>query len=252
MLSKERQRLILDYITAQKSVQVHRLRDEFNISTSTLRRDLIELERSGQIARVHGGAVLLDHQNELPIRMQALQQAEEKKRIGEAAALLVDDGDTILITGGTTTDAMLPFLAPKEGLTVITNSISCAYTLTQFPHIDVVMLGGWLRHAGYSVHGPLTESGLTEFHPTKVFHGIFGICVQTGLTGINLQEVQTDRHLISIAPELIILADHTKFCRKGTIRLATIAVVSKVISDLKAPQDEVRALQEKGIEVTRV
>ena len=252
MLSRERQRLIMDYITAHKSAQVTKLREEFDISISTLRRDLIELEQKGQIARVHGGAVLLDHQNELPIRLQALQQTEEKKRIGEAAAMLVEDGDTILITGGTTTDAMLPFLAPKENLTVITNSISCAYNLTQFPHIALVMLGGWLRHAGYSVHGPLTESGLKEFHPNKVFHGIFGICVSTGLTGTNLQEVQTDRYLISFAPELIILADHTKLCRKGPVRLATIEMVSKVITDLKAPPDEVAALRETGIEVTLV
>ena len=244
MLSRQRQQLIMDYIAAHKSAQVTKLREEFDISISTLRRDLIELEQKGQIARVHGGAVLLDHQNELPIRLQAFQQTEEKKRIGEAAAMLVDDGDTILITGGTTTDAMLPFLAPKENLTVITNSISCAYNLTQFPHIALVMLGGWLRHAGYSVHGPLTESGLKEFHPNKVFHGIFGICVSSGLTGTNLQEVQTDRYLISFAPELIILADYTKFCRKGPVRLATIEMVSKVITDLKAPPDEVAALRE--------
>ena len=249
MLSTQRQRLIMDYITAHRSVQAAKLREEFDVSISTLRRDLMALERSGQIARVHGGVVLLDHQNELPIRLQALQQAEEKKRIGEAAAKLAEDGDTILITGGTTTDAMLPFLASRENLTVITNSISCAYTLTQFPHISVIMLGGWLRHAGYSVHGPLTESGLKEFHPTKVFHGIFGICAQTGLTGTNLQEVQTDRFLISIASDLIILADHTKLCRTGTVRLAPIEAVSKLITDQKAPQDEVEVLKARGIEV---
>jgi DeoR/GlpR family transcriptional regulator of sugar metabolism len=242
----------MDYILAHKSVQVTRLRDEFNISISTLRRDLIDLEKRGQIGRVHGGAVLVDHQSELPIRLQALQQVEEKKRIGEAAAKLVNDSDTILITGGTTTDAMLPFLAPKENLTVITNSISCAYNLTQFPHIAVVMLGGWLRHAGYSVHGPLTESGLTEFHPNKVFHGIFGICAHTGLTGTNLQEVQTDRYLISISPELIILADHTKLCRNGTVRLAAIESVARVITDIKAPLDEVADLRKRGVAVILV
>jgi len=252
MLSRQRQSLIMEYIAAHKSVQVSKLRQEFDISISTLRRDLITLEQKGQIARVHGGAVLLDHHNELPIRIQALQQSEEKKRIGEAAAKLVEDGDTILITGGTTTDAMLPFLAPKKNLTVITNSISCAYNLSQLPHIAVVMLGGWLRHAGYSVHGPLTENSLKEFHPNKVFHGIFGICVDTGLTGTNLQEVQTDRYLISIAPTLIILADHTKFCRYGPVRLAPIEAVSKVITDRKAPADEISALRGKEIEVILV
>jgi len=114
------------------------------------------------------------------------------------------------------------------------------------------MLGGWLRHAGFSVHGPLTESGIKDLHPTKIFHGIFGICAETGLTGSDLQEVQTDRFLITIVPELIILADHTKFCRKGPVRLAPIEAVSYAITDVNAPNDEVASLREKGVKVIQV
>lgn len=249
MLTRRRQQLLLDYIAAHKSAQVTQLCKEFDISISTVRRDLIELEKRGLIARVHGGAVLIDRHNELPIRQRSVHQAEEKKRIGEAAARLVENEDTILITGGTTTEAMLPFLAAKENLTVITNAINNAYHLTQYPNIAVVMLGGWLRHAEFSVHGPLTESGLKELHPRKVFHGIFGICSDTGLTGSDLQEVQTDRFLITIAPQLIILADHTKFCRSGPVRLAPIQAVSTIISDHKAPETQVAALRNLGINV---
>jgi DeoR/GlpR family transcriptional regulator of sugar metabolism len=114
------------------------------------------------------------------------------------------------------------------------------------------MLGGWLRHAEFSVHGPLTESGLRELQPQKVFHGVFGICAETGLTGADLQEVQTDRFLIAIAPRLIILADHTKFCRSGPVRLAQIQAVSTVISDQEAPPSEVDALRGLGIDVILV
>jgi len=249
MLTRRRQEHLLEYISAHKSAQVTQLCEAFDISISTVRRDLIELEKRGLIVRVHGGAVLIERHNELPIRQRSIQQAEEKKRIGEAAARLVEDNDTILITGGTTTEAMLPFLATRGNLTVITNSIRNAYHLTQYPNIAVVMLGGWLRHAEFSVHGPLTESGLQELHPQKVFHGIFGICAETGLTGADLQEVQTDRFLISIAAQLIILADHTKFCRSGPVRLAPIQAVSTVISDQEAPEAEVAALRALGVEV---
>jgi DeoR family transcriptional regulator of aga operon len=225
---------------------------EFDISVSTVRRDLIELEQRGFISRVHGGAIPVEKSHELPILQRSLQQAEEKRLIGQAAAEWVQDGDTILITGGTTTDSMLPYLASKGNLTVITNSISCAYSLTQHPHIAVVMLGGWLRHAGFSVHGPLTESGIRDLHPTKIFHGIFGISAETGLSGSDLQEVQTDRFLITVAPQLIVLADHTKFNRTGSVRLAPIEAVSYVITDVNSPEEEIVALKKKGVKVIQV
>jgi len=252
LLTKRRQQLLLDYINAHKSALVTALCEEFDISISTARRDLIELEQRGLISRVHGGAVSIEKSNELPILQRSVYQAEEKKRIGAAAAKLVADDETILITSGTTTEAMLPFLVKKNNLTIITNAINNAYHLSHYPDISVVMLGGWLRHAEFSVHGHLTENGLQELHPQKLFHGCFGICADTGLTGSDIQEVQTDRFLISATPNLIILADHTKFCRSGPVRLASTEAVSKLITDLKAPQDEVEALRGRGIEITLV
>jgi DeoR/GlpR family transcriptional regulator of sugar metabolism len=249
MLTKQRQKLLLDYITAHKSAAVTTLCEEFGISISTVRRDLIELEQSGVISRVHGGAVLTQNNNELPILQRSVYQSEEKKRIGAAAAKLVDDNDTIMITGGTTIEAMLPFLGTKNNLTVITNSISNAFHLSQYPDIAVVMLGGWLRHAEFTVHGPITESSLKELQPQKMFHGIFGICPDTGLTGADLQEVQTDRFLISSIPKLVILADHTKFCRSGPVRVASFDVVDTVVTDTQAPEEDVRVIRERGVEV---
>jgi DeoR/GlpR family transcriptional regulator of sugar metabolism len=249
MLTKRRQQLLFDYITAHKSAQITRLCDEFDISISTVRRDLIELEQRGLITRVHGGAVLVEKDNELPILQRSVHQAEEKQRIGAAAANLVADNETIMITSGTTTEAMLPFLAKKNNLTVITNAINNAYHLARYPEIAVIVLGGWLRHAEFSVHGHLVESGLKELQPQKLFHGIFGICPAAGLTGSDLQEVQSDRFLIATIPQLIILADHTKFCRSGPVRLAPITAVSTVVTDDQAPAEDVRSLREQGVEV---
>jgi len=249
MLTQRRQQLLYDYITAHKSAQITRLCEEFDISISTVRRDLIELEERGLINKVHGGAVLVEKDNELPILQRSVHQAEEKKRIGAAAANLVNDNETIMITSGTTTEAMLPFLARKKNLTVITNAINNAYHLSNYPDIAVIMLGGWLRHAEFSVHGHWVESGLKELQPQKLFHGIFGICPSTGLTGSDLQEVQSDRFLIATIPQLIILADHTKFCRTGPVRLAPISAVSTLVTDDKAPEDEICSLREQGVEV---
>ncbi len=252
MLTRHRQQLLLDYIKAHKSAQAARLSDVFAISVSTVRRDLIALESQGLIQRVHGGAVIVEAQGELPLRQRAAHQAAEKHRIGEAAAALVEDGDTILISGGTTSEEMIPFLAARDHLTVITNSISCALRLARYERVAAVILGGWLRHSEYSVHGPLTEGGLRDLQPNKVFFSVFGISPQHGLTGANLQEVQTDRFLISAAENLIVLADHTKFSRTGPVRLAPLNVVTTLITDRGAAAQDLQAIREKGVQVIAV
>lgn len=251
MLTPERRRLIADHVRVNGSATVKELENLFDISPSTLRRDLEALEADELIQRVHGGAISLKDGDELPIVGRASQQATAKRRIGEAAARFVRAGDTILITGGTTTATIVPFLTEKQDLTVITNSVSCVQQLAYYPEIAVVVLGGWLRHSELSLLGHFAEFAMRELRPNKAFHGIYGLSVKDGLTGADLQEVRTDRNLISAAPELIIMADHTKFTRRGVIRLAPITAASVIVTDTGAPDTEVQALRDLGIEVVQ-
>ncbi len=196
MLSAQRQKLILEYLTTRKLAHVVELSSAFDVSQAAVRRDLVQMENKGIIRRIHGGALLIEDKAELPLSQRSDQQAEHKRRIGEAAAKLVQDGETSIITSGTTTEAMVPFLASKTNLTVITNAINVAYQLTRYSHIAVIILGGWLRHSECSMLGHLTEQALHDLQAHKIFHGIFGIDTEHGLTGTHLQEVQTDRHII--------------------------------------------------------
>ena len=249
MLREERKQQILDYIIVQKSVQVNELSSILNVSVATIRRDLSEMEEEGLVRRVHGGAVSLDGFGEPPILQRKNKQSEDKRRIGEAAAGLVEDGETIIITSGTTTEAMVPYLINKNNLTVITNAINVAAYLTRYPDISVIVLGGYLRHSEFSLVGHLTDQALQDFRAEKIFHGIFGLDPGYGLTGVDMQEVQTDRRIISAARQLIILADHTKFHKVGPIRLAPVEAGSVVVTDREAPKDGVEALRAKGIQV---
>ncbi len=249
MLSAQRQKLILEYLTTRKLAQVVELSSAFDVSQATVRRDLMQMENEGIIRRIHGGALLIEDKTELPILHRSEQQAEHKRRIGEMAAKLVQDGDTIIISSGTTTEAMVPFLASKTDLTVITNAINVAYRLTRYPHIAVIILGGWLRHSECSMLGHLTEQALHDLQAHKIFHGVFGIDTKNGLTGTHLQEVQTDRRIIEAARELIVLADHSKFAQLGPIRLAPLSAVSTVVTDTDAPDRDVQALRTQGITV---
>src|SRR5512139_2618864 len=152
-----RHQQIIEHVLSKKSVRVVELSDIFNVSLATIRRDLSQIEEKGLIQRVHGGAVLIEDIEEPPILNRKYKQSEAKRRIGSAAADLVNDHETIIITSGTTTEAMVPFLTGKNGLTVITNAINVAGQLVRYPHISVIVLGGWLRHSEFSMHGHITD-----------------------------------------------------------------------------------------------
>jgi DeoR/GlpR family transcriptional regulator of sugar metabolism len=207
------------------------------------------MEARGLIARVHGGALALNLQEEPPVLQRKAQQASCKQHIAAAAANLVRDGEMIVITGGTTTEAMVPFLAPRRNITVVTNALNLAAQFSRYPQVEVVVLGGWLRHAELSLVGHLTAQALAEFHPDRTFSGVFGLGPEIGLTGANVQEAQTDRQIIASARQLIILADHTKFYQVGAVRLGPAEAAAVVITDDQAPPECLASFAAQGIQV---
>lgn len=249
LLGPKRQRELLNYIRAYGTGHVNELARVLGVSASTVRRDLNELQDKGLLERVHGGAAPLSDDVE-PIRpLREVSYPGEKQRIGERAATLVDDHSTILILGGTTTEAMLPYLSMKHGLTVLTNSLMVVNRLSQYPDIDLVVLGGVLRRSEMSLLGHLTIAGLTEFGVDKVFSGAFGVDPEIGVTGTNLNETQTDRSLASSATELILLADHSKFAQRGPARLVPISSVTTLITDTDTDEETLERFRALSIDV---
>lgn len=252
MISLRRQKRLLEYIAAHQSAQVTELGTAFGVSVSTVRRDLKEMEQSGLVRRVHGGVVLAEERDESPRVQRTGHRPDQKRRIAQAAAALVGDGSTIIISAGTTTGAMVPFLTGKRDLTVITNALHVACQLTNYPQITLIVLGGWLRHSESSLLGHLTAQALEDLRADQIFHGTFGIDLDHGLTGAYLQEVETDRQLIAAAREMIVLADSSKFGRLGSVRLAPFEAIARVITDGEAPAAALEALQARGVAVTQV
>jgi DeoR/GlpR family transcriptional regulator of sugar metabolism len=253
MLSAQRHQRILVYVAAHQMVKVSDLSTALHISTSTLRRDVRQLNQLGVLRRIHGGVMDpgASVEPQAPTRHSA-EHTTQKRLIGEAAAALVKDGDTIIVTGGTTTEAMLPFLAPKRDLTVITNAINIAHVLCNYPHIATVVLGGWLQHADRFVLGHLTDQALQDLQAGTMFHGVHGLDPIHGLTGTAMQAVQTDRSIVTHARELIVLADSSKFGRIGPVRMAPANAASTIVTDDGAPAAMIEALEAQGINVIRV
>jgi DeoR/GlpR family transcriptional regulator of sugar metabolism len=248
VLSATRRAEVLQWVQTHGTVHVTDLARSLGVSSSTIRRDLTLMEEEGLLHRVHGGAVVGADDVEPQRRDRAVSNATAKSRIGAAAARFVEDDSTILISGGTTTEAMLPHILARQRLTVVTNSLTVATHLADRTEIAVVVLGGYLRPGELSLLGHMTRSALDDLIVDRTFSGAFGLD-RDGVTGANVAEAGTDRHLMAAARSLVVLADSSKFGRRGPARLARTDRISVLVTDGAAPSDELAALTAGGVEV---
>ena len=246
----DRQQQILQLLERLQRISVAELCDRFAVSAATARRDLESLASQGKIQRVHGGAIVLTQlPPEQPVLQRQNEQVDEKKRIGQAAAALVQDGETIFLGSGTTVLEATRFLRIHRGLTVLTNSLPVVNALSGEEGMTVICLGGILRLSELSFIGHITEQALAEVRADKIFMGMRAISLEYGLTQEYLPETMTDRLILKAGKEIVVLADHTKFGRAATVRLAPLESIHTIVTDTGTPQDFLEAVQALGLRV---
>lgn len=250
MLNIERKQEVLRLLRERKRATVAELSQLFGVSPATVRRDLEALENEGAIRRAYGGAVIAERAApEPPIIQRITEHEEEKRRIGRAAAELIQDGETVFIGSGTTTLEVARNLGGKKNLTVITNALNIVNLLTEQPDITVVVLGGLLRRSELSMIGHITEQALKELRANKVIMGMRAVSIEDGLTSDYLPETMTDRAIIRSAPEVILVVDHSKLGKVSTALVAPVTAVHTLVTDSGASADIVADLRELGIRV---
>ena len=246
----ERQKQILSLLSKQGRLSVSEIVEQFSISEATARRDLETLASQGKAQRVHGGVIAAEQAPpELPILQRESEQADEKAGIGRAAAELIADGETVFLGSGTTVLEAAKHLRDRKNLTVITNSLPVLNALAGIKDITVVSLGGQLRDSELSFIGHITEQALAEVRVDKVVIGTRGISLEHGLTNDYLQETLTDRAILKIGREVIVLADHTKVNRVSTVLLAPLNAMQTFVTDSSADKKFVQTLKKNGINV---
>lgn len=246
----ERQKQILSLLSKQGRLSVSEIVEQFSISEATARRDLETLASQGKAQRVHGGVIAVEQAPpELPILQREGEQADEKSSIGRAAAELIADGETVFLGSGTTVLEAAKNLRDRKNLTVITNSLPVLNALAGIKDITVVSLGGQLRDSELSFIGHITEQALAEVRVDKVVIGTRGISLEHGLTNDYLQETLTDRAILKIGHEVIVLADHTKVNRVSTVLLAPLNAMQTFVTDSSADKKFVQTLKKNGINV---
>jgi DeoR family transcriptional regulator, aga operon transcriptional repressor len=243
LLLEERRRAILDMVEERGRIMIADLVSRFQISAVTARADLDALSETGAIVRCHGGAVrALEPTRDYPVAFKAAIHRPEKIRIGQSAAKLVRPNETIILDSGTTTLEVARHLKTMNlrGVTVITNALNVAAELADDPGVTLIMVGGIYRHISTSFVGPQAEAMLRELHADRFFLAVDGLDTDYGPTTPDILEV---------AKETVVVADSSKLGRRSLSRIGPIEKVSRVITDKRAPDECVRALRTRGIDV---
>jgi DeoR family transcriptional regulator, fructose operon transcriptional repressor len=230
MTADERRQQLSEFLARRGFADLSVLVAELGVSESTVRRDLSHLEEQGTLRRTHGGAVYIsDRFNALNYADRELAAVAEKQGIGQAAAGLVQDGETILLDGGTTTFHIARHLLGRS-LQVVTNSVPIATLLGSAPNVEVILIGGYIYPRTGVAVGPVAQQSLQGLHVNRLFMGVSGI-TEEGLYNANVLMVETEQQMMERADEVIIVADHSKFGRRALVRLCGWEGIDRVISD---------------------
>lgn len=252
MLQQERKQVIIEMINRDRIVKAVELAERFGVSMETVRRDLEELERSGSLRRVYGGAVLgTVYDPEPSYDNRQITRAEEKKAIARATYALIEEGDSLFLDGGTTLMELALCIANgnKRGLTVITNAVQIACEVIKNEDCTVILLGGTLTRGEPLTTGVLCNNNLHLFHVNRTIIGAAGLSAKFGVTDFSLDIGASKRDMLGRSDQVICVADHSKFRVNATNCICPINRIHTLVTDWKTPQQDYAYCTEAGVHV---
>lgn len=250
LTKEERHQLILETLLSQESMQVSELSALLDVSAVTIRKDLTELEKNNKLYRSHGKAILINpYITNRSVSEKEKLARKEKDLIGRYAATLIGRNDSVIIASGSTVLALARCIKPDHRLTVVSASLQVSEVLGVNDDVDIVQLGGSLRATSLSVVGKMAEETLSDFACSKLFLGVDGIDLEFGLTTTDVREAELNQVMMRTAQKTIVLADSSKFRRRGFSKIANVSDVDMIITDSNIPDKVARSLEENGIEL---
>jgi DeoR family transcriptional regulator of aga operon len=249
---------ILEILQQSGSVSVDQLRTKLDVSVVTVRRDLTVLEERGLLRRTHGGAESIEplfyepFRNDRSFQAQVSRLADEKRRIGRAAAALIQAGETIALTPGTTTTEVIRGLPLNRNITVVTNTVNVAMELSKRKDISVFVTGGYLRGEWFSLVGPTAIHALDHVVVNSLFIGADGIDPAWGVTCFSPDEAALNGTMVKHAQRKIAVVDHSKFGAVAGWRICPVSDLDVLITDNAASDEMIQPFEERGIQVLRV
>ncbi len=254
-----RSELIVKFLLRAGSATIEELLAVAGSSAPSIRRDLARLEARGLIRRTHGGAELVEPLLYEPFRYDSSflareqRHAAEKRRIGVAAAELVQTGETIGLTAGTTTTHIGRSLRHREKIQVVTNAINIGMELCNQPGIRTYVTGGIVPWTwSFSLTGNAALNFLDDVYMDKVFLSVTGMDVERGATTLETDEALVFRKMLKQSKQVIVAADSSKLSRVSPAFICPGNEIHTLITDTGASPDVLAAFERQGIHVIRV
>ncbi len=247
LLPNERQRIIFEIVLQSNTITIKELAEQLDVSGMTIRRDLALLEKEGKVVAVHGGVVTQSMTPfELSFAQREMLYADEKRRIGYAAAQLVSSNDVIALDGSTTTLHVARNLRDHQGLKAFTNGIKTAMELAHRSGISIVLTGGELYQTT-SLVGPFARTSIERLRVNKLFFSVTGISEEMELSGPSELDAEIKEAMIKVADQVILVADSSKFGRNSYVKVALISDVDIIVSDENLSEGYIRMLEDRGV-----
>ncbi|MGW8194171.1 MAG: DeoR/GlpR family DNA-binding transcription regulator [Desulforhopalus sp.] len=244
-----RQRLIMEYIREQGSVQVDQLAEHLQVTPQTIRRDLNQLYDLGLVQRVRGGAVIKNTVENLGYGARKTLMADEKTEIARITAGIITNNSSLFINLGTTTERVAEFLTGHTSILVITNNINVAGILWPQRNIEVMIAGGMIRKIDGGIVGPATEEFINRFKPDYAVIGCSALDDSGEILEYDLREVRITQAIIRQARSVILVTDSMKLERSAPVKVGTLDDIDILVTDDGIPTDFIELCRHHDVDL---
>jgi DeoR/GlpR family transcriptional regulator of sugar metabolism len=249
MIPEQRRAAILEMARQNSELKVEELADRLGVSRETVRRDLAQLDARGLLRRVHGGAQRPQTGAEAPFHRRLIENADAKARIGRMAAELFQDGDTLMIDTGSTTQAFATELANRR-VTVISNSVAVAREMYRPGSLARIhLVGGEYRGETGEMLGSVALEQIGRYRADHAILTVGAIDFQDGFMDFDVEEAMVARAMIRQSEQVTVIADHSKFGRIAMAQVCPHAGVARLVTDRPPHPEMAEALRAAGVEV---
>ncbi len=252
----ERGERIMRALLRAGDITVEELVKQVGSSAPSIRRDLTRLEKRGLALRTHGGATLVEpllyepFRHDTSFQARELRSAEQKRRIGLAAAEMIEEKQTVGLTAGTTTTQIGRSLRHRRGIHVVTNALNIGMELCNQPAIRTTITGGTLAWAWtFALAGQAALNTLKDMYLDRVFLGVTGFDLERGATTLEVEEATVSRAMIGQAQQVIVVADSTKVGIVSPALICPANAVHVLVTDSNLEEEKRAAIEAAGIRV---
>ena len=247
---EQRHRFIIEQIEERGSVNVIELAESLDVSDMTIRRDLTELEKAGNIRRIHGGAVSIRGRSfEPPLALRSAENLSVKQMLGKYASKMMTEGDSVALDVGSTIYELAVNLNEISNITIITPSIPIASLFFARSDIRLILPGGIVRPGETSMIGDLARRNLEILYVDRLFLGVGAVDAHAGLTEYNMDDAAVKQAMIKNAKEIIVVADASKLQKIAFAFVAPFTVLHHFITNEEPPKELTASLKNSGVTI---